>query len=304
MTLRSIRRAAERKANKQFRKAEKLTAAANSSLENIVLPLDDNSRTGEACLALDEASEQLCFAPESETPPLPSISPAQLLANRANAQLSTGPKSTTGKSKSSLNAVKTGLTGRTVLLPSDDATEYERLLHAYENELGPMGQMECDLVLSIAEITWRLKRIPALEMAIFANGHLEFADSFDEHDPSLRPGMIELQTFMTYEKQLRNLQLQEARLARRREKEMAELRKLQSERKAKQVQALDAAAKRYLIAQKNNTAFDPAANGFEFSTAEIQHHLERCSPAWIDRVISEQGRNFTRVPPITIKQAA
>ena len=31
-------------------------------------------------------------------------------ANRANAQLSTGPTSETGKAKSSLNAVKTGLT--------------------------------------------------------------------------------------------------------------------------------------------------------------------------------------------------
>ena len=46
---------------------------------------------------------------------------AQVHANRANAQLSTGPSSASGKAKSSLNAVKTGLTGRTVLLPGDDA---------------------------------------------------------------------------------------------------------------------------------------------------------------------------------------
>jgi hypothetical protein len=37
-----------------------------------------------------------------------------------NAQLSTGPRSAEGKAVS-MNAVKTGLTGRTVLLPSDDA---------------------------------------------------------------------------------------------------------------------------------------------------------------------------------------
>ncbi|MBV8807686.1 MAG: hypothetical protein JO033_03345 [Acidobacteriaceae bacterium] len=50
---------------------------------------------------------------------------AQIPANKKNAQLSTGPTSQTGKAKSSLNAVKTGLTSRTVLLPSDDAALYE-----------------------------------------------------------------------------------------------------------------------------------------------------------------------------------
>ncbi len=50
---------------------------------------------------------------------------AQITANQKNAQLSTGPTSETGKAKSSMNAVKTGLTGRTILLPSDDAALYE-----------------------------------------------------------------------------------------------------------------------------------------------------------------------------------
>jgi hypothetical protein len=53
-----------------------------------------------------------------------TISDARLNANRANSQFSTGPKTEEGKAKSSLNAVKTGLTGRTVFLPTDD-------IHAY-----------------------------------------------------------------------------------------------------------------------------------------------------------------------------
>lgn len=55
-------------------------------------------------------------APESH-----AISKAKLLANGTNAQLSTGPTSPEGKARSSLNALKTGLTGRTVLLPTEDA---------------------------------------------------------------------------------------------------------------------------------------------------------------------------------------
>jgi hypothetical protein len=43
-----------------------------------------------------------------------STSEAQFSANRANAQLSTGPRTEAGKRIASLNAVKTDLTGRTV----------------------------------------------------------------------------------------------------------------------------------------------------------------------------------------------
>ena len=49
--------------------------------------------------------------------------------------------------------------------------------------------------------------------------------------PATGAGLIELGTFLKYEKQLKNLQLQESRLQRRYEKEMAELRSLQKERK-------------------------------------------------------------------------
>ena len=52
-------------------------------------------------------------------------SEAQTLANQKNAQLSTGPTTPDGKNRSSHNAVKTGLTGQTVLLPSDDAAAYQ-----------------------------------------------------------------------------------------------------------------------------------------------------------------------------------
>lgn len=95
----------------------------------------------------------------------------------------------------------------------------------------------------------------------------------NDQDPAIRAAMIDLQTFLKYEKQLRNLQIQEARLHRRYEKDFAELRKLQQKRKTKQGHALDAAARQYLAAKKQNQAFDPAANGFEFSIAEIQRHI-------------------------------
>jgi len=52
--------------------------------------------------------------------PETKISERRLAANRANAQLSTGPRTEEGKAVSSLNAVKTGLCGRIVLVPSEE----------------------------------------------------------------------------------------------------------------------------------------------------------------------------------------
>jgi len=190
-------------------------------------------------------------------------SEAQLTANRENAQLSTGPTTEAGKAKSCFNAIKSGLTGRTILLPAEDAAQYQSDLQAYEDHFKPVGPEERALVQSLADIRWRLNRIPGLEMGIYAKGHIEFAGQFEDCGESLRPGLIELQTFLTYEKQLRNLHLQEARLVRRREKETAELRRLQQERLEKETREREAAA-------QSGEPPETSQFGFEFSTPETQ----------------------------------
>lgn len=254
MTARSIRRAQERKAKKLARKAER---------NRVERPFQAATAAFEPA---SEPAERLCFEPEPAS--RGSISQAQLTANRENAQRSTGPTSEDGKAKSSLNAVKTGLTGRTVVLPADDAAEYQRHIMAYEKEFQPVGQRECDLVQSIADTQWRLLRIPSLESGIYALGHLEFANSLDDQDATLRPGLIKVKTFLKYERQLRNLQLQESRLHRRREKEIAELRALQLERQRKEAEEQ----------QNVEQALSLAQNGFVFSTGDLTQALPPASP--------------------------
>ena len=180
--------------------------------------------------------------------------------NRANALHSTGPITHEGRAISSLNAVKTGLTGRTVLLHSDDAAVYQNHLAAYAKEYQPVGLREQELVQSLADTQWRLQRIPGLEMAIYAQGRAENQDYVDQH-AAAGASLIELGTFLKYEKQLKNLQLQESRLQRRYEKEMAELRSLQKARKA----AAETLASQAKPANDNNGN----RSGFVFSnTAE------------------------------------
>jgi hypothetical protein len=190
-------------------------------------------------------------------------------ANRENSQLSTGPVTVEGKAKSSLNAVKSALTGRTVLLPTDDAAHYQNHTQSYEDHFQPVGPEEHALVQSLAETSWRLARIPGLEMAIYAQGRIEFAEEFEEEEEAVRRALIEAQTYLAYEKQLRNLHLQEARLVRRREKETAELRRLQQERAAREAREAAVPQDRKSI---NSKALQGALPdfGFEFSTHDLQ----------------------------------
>ncbi len=178
-----------------------------------------------------------------------------------------------------MNAIKTGLTGRTVLLPSDDAAPYKALLVDYEKLLQPVGVEERALVQSIVDCRWRLDRIPGLEMALLAIIRIEWVARDSKYNAPARAILTEMEIRRKHEKEFRNLQIQEARLARRREKEMAELLRLQKERKAKEAESLAQAAQAYLLAAHRNQPFDLAAFGFEFSIQKLEGYLATLSAA-------------------------
>ncbi len=202
-----------------------------------------------------------------------NLSESRLNANRQNAQHSTGPKTPAGKSVASQNAIKTALTGRTVLLPTDDAELYGTHVDSFRVEWGPVGQRETVLVQSLADNAWRIERIASLEAAIYAKGRSFFAESYPEEPASVRKQLIELDIYRSSERELRNLALYESRLRRQRDRDIAELRFLQSERSRVDEEQRELAAQAYREARENNQPFDPAALGFVFSTAEIQAFL-------------------------------
>jgi hypothetical protein len=188
-----------------------------------------------------------------------SISPQRLAANRANAQLSTGPVTSAGKAKSSLNAVRTGLTGRTVLLPSEDAEAYETHLLQYLEEFAPVGIRETQLVQNLADTQWRLDRIPSLENGIFALGRLRYAELFAGPDPEAGH-MLDAHILLTEAKHFKNLHLQESRLRRQYGQDAKELKERQAQRKKEQEEQEQAKK----AAQPK--AFATTPNGFEFTT--------------------------------------
>jgi hypothetical protein len=206
-----------------------------------------------------------------------SATSSQIAANQANAQKSTGPTTAEGKQRSSLNALKTGLTGRTVLMPGEDAEAYRVHCERFEEQFQPGTAEEQELVQSLADLRWRLLRCAQLEHNLFALGRVEFAQTFDHEPEPVRSALIQAHTLRTYAKDLNNLSIQETRLDKRFQRELTELNRIQAERHEEERIALRQAAQLYMQAKKENKPFNPAQLGFEFSIEEIEPFIQACS---------------------------
>jgi hypothetical protein len=87
----------------------------------------------------------------------------QIEANRRNAQKSTGPTSVTGKAASSMNALKSGIHAKTLVLPSEKLADLEQLIDDYyQRHLpdSPEARFHLDEVI---HCEWLLRRYRAAE---------------------------------------------------------------------------------------------------------------------------------------------
>src|SRR5580700_2666925 len=172
---------------------------------------------------------------------------AQLEANFANAQKSSGPKTEPGKHRTRFNAYRHGLTGQICLLTADEQQAFDQHCTGIRESLAPVGALEIDLAQSTAEDRWRLKRARALETGIFALGHLGQLGALatsDRDDPAQLPideALSRARTWVSKSENFQLLALYEQRIHRAIEKNMADLRTLRAERKAARQQALEEA---------------------------------------------------------------
>ena len=91
----------------------------------------------------------------------------QIVANRRNAQLSTGPVTEDGKRRSRQNAVRHGLTAETVVDALEDAEDYAAFEMAVTADFDAQSAVERELVLRLASLLWRLRRASAIEAGLF-----------------------------------------------------------------------------------------------------------------------------------------
>ena len=106
------------------------------------------------------------------------VSDNKVRANRANAKLSTGPKTLSGKEKISGNALTHGLTAEKHVIIGESIEEFntfkDSMLRVYE----PVGAYEEEIFIKLVELLWRLRRVGVIETGIYGNEILEYdADS-------------------------------------------------------------------------------------------------------------------------------
>jgi len=202
----------------------------------------------------------------------PPISDARRAANRKNSQEhSTGPRTTAGKLKVSLNAIKTGLTSQVVVLPNEDAAEYRKLLDRRFAKYSPVGDDENMLVQAIIDNEWRIARVAPLEASFYAIGLREFAGEFsDEADLTTRASLIRGKTALHYRRDLSNLALQERRLRNHIESDVAKLEALQKERYTRRKSEIQYCLK---LKASEGPGFQTSDAGFDFSLAEFDAFL-------------------------------
>ena len=97
----------------------------------------------------------------------------QIEANRRNAQKSTGPTSVTGKAVSSMNALKTGIHAKSLVLPTENLADLQQLIDEYYQSHRPASPEARLLLDDIIRCEWTLRRLSAAETQLFEYAHQE-----------------------------------------------------------------------------------------------------------------------------------
>ncbi len=190
----------------------------------------------------------------TETDPVLRWAARRAAINRANSKHSTGPRTESGKKRSSQNALSHGLTCRTAVLPTESQTNYEQHCKTFRDEYQPANATETQLVQELADTSWRLNRIPLLEASLLS------APSPESPTPAVAA--------------LATLGLHGARLSRQFEKTLDKLRAIQSERKDEERTQLRRAAELLELHRRRGLPWQPADHGFVFSKEQVERHDE------------------------------
>jgi len=188
--------------------------------------------------------------------------------NRANAQLSTGPKTAEGKQRSSLNALRHGLTGQIVVMPTEDLQAYQLHLESFTEEYGPKGATESNLVQALADTSWRLNRVAALETNLLMLG-MTHSSPIANAPQQVQDAMSIVASLESQSKALSNLSLHSQRLSRQFERTVAQLRDLQQTRRTQEKQELNNVLDIMEIYKSKGETYRPSEDGFVFSETQI-----------------------------------
>jgi hypothetical protein len=200
----------------------------------------------------------------------------QLQANRENAKKSTGPTTEAGKRRSSLNAVRHGLTGQVVVLPEEEIEAYTKFSTPIAEGLETVGALEVQLAAMYAGFLWRINRAASVEDNLFGLGHMEqVAENLNIDHPEAHNAATHAKTFRNEYKAFDRIGIYTQRLVNNANKILKQLKDIQAERRRREQEQMTEATRLYQFHCMQELAFDPAQNGFDFSVDQIRQHLRR-----------------------------
>jgi hypothetical protein len=97
------------------------------------------------------------------------MSTASQIANAANAQLSTGPRTDEGKRQSSQNARTHSLTAQHPVIPEEDRAAFHQLRAQLHAETNPQGALQQIIFEELVHSAWNLRRVRAMEAELNAS---------------------------------------------------------------------------------------------------------------------------------------
>jgi hypothetical protein len=184
--------------------------------------------------------------------------------NRANSRHSTGPRTESGKQRSSLNALRHGLTAASAVLPSEDQATFDAHRRGFFDEYQPATPTETQLVQELVDTAWRLNRIPSLEAALLDRAA----------NPPTEQARIDFDIVDAH-RALATLGLHYTRLSRQFQKAVDQLRDIQADRAQRERRDLKDAAALLELHKHKGVPWAPADHGFVFLKCDVERFAQR-----------------------------
>jgi hypothetical protein len=150
-------------------------------------------------------------------------------------------------------------TGQVVVSPDEDRELYHLHLQTFRDNHQPQGATEEHLVQSLADVSWRLNRVVALETSILSISYALAA---------LVDGLF------GQAKALANLSMHSQRLSRQFERTVAQLRELQTTRRSQEQHQLDNLLDIIEMHEEKGETYNPSEDGFVFSPSQITQAIQ------------------------------
>jgi hypothetical protein len=217
-----------------------------------------------------------------------------------------------GKARSSMNALRHGLTARVVVLPTEDMDAYQAFSKEIVDSLDAQTPVERQFAQTVADNQWRINRIRSIEDGMLGMGHFEAAGDFDCPSSEIHSAMTAARAFRDDSKSFVNLSIYGQRLHRSMKESLRQLKELQAERRELRKTEMDDAVRLLKTQQMKGLPCEPeaATNGNKFVYASAEIALEAARRARLqDSLLAEKaGFNLIKytawtsspVPPVIL----